>query len=108
MTRMPARAGSRIASAARASAFIVRASRGRAQHGVNDRGSTAQRSLKTWLEVLEAEAIPHAGLGLEMLRRLRVVFDLAPQPRDVHVEVVRLVAVIGPPHVLQQHPVGED
>src|SRR5881296_1468404 len=66
--------------------------------------SPPQRRLNGSLEVVGTEAIAHAGLRHEVFGILRVAFDLPAQPGDVDVQVVRFVAIVRPPDLLQEHP----
>src|SRR5215472_5897166 len=60
------------------------------------------------LPLLRGEAVADAGLGEEVARVLRVGLELAAQAADVGPEVVRLLAVLRPPHPLEERGVVED
>src|SRR5439155_26161501 len=53
------------------------------------------------------EPVADARLRDDVARRLRVRLDLLAQAGDVHVQIVRLVAVFGAPDPAQQHAVGD-
>src|SRR4249919_593208 len=50
----------------------------------------------------ELEAVAHPGLGDEVLWPCRVRLELAPDLRQVHAEIVRLLLVLRAPHVLEE------
>ena len=65
------------------------------------------RSRRERLLVRRDEPVASAGLGEQIARARRVGLELAPQLRDVDVQVVRLVPVGRPPHLAQDRPMRQ-
>src|SRR5512133_823475 len=59
------------------------------------------------LLVLGLEPVAHAWFGDEVARVRRVGFQLAPDLGDEHAQVVRLVPVLRPPHLMQELPLAD-
>src|SRR5512142_1035557 len=55
-----------------------------------------------------AEAVADSGLRDQILRARWIRFELRADVSDVDAEVMGLTAVFGPPHLLQQLPVGHE
>lgn len=51
---------------------------------------------------LHLEAVPHAGLGEQMAGMRRVVFEFAPQLRQIDTKVVGLGGICRSPHFLEE------
>ncbi len=58
--------------------------------------------------MLRQQTITHAGFSEQVTRLPRIHFELAPQPREVDVEVVRLRPIFGSPHLFEQHTISQD
>lgn len=54
-----------------------------------------------------SEPVAHARLGHQVSRVLGIRLDLLAQAGHIDVKIVNLVAVLGAPDLVQQHPVGE-
>src|SRR5437764_466517 len=88
------------------SRFILRRYAGHPQPRLKTRASVLRKGSRCVCARID-EPVARTGLGEDVARPCRVVLDLAPQLRHVHVQVVRLVAVERPPHLPQDHAVRQ-
>src|SRR5574341_1866878 len=61
-----------------------------------------------WRSGWTAEAVSDSGFGEDVAGARGLGFDLAAKLTDRDMQILRLVNVLQPPHLLEQHAMGED
>src|SRR5262249_55503637 len=57
--------------------------------------------------LLGDQTVTRSRLREQVAGAQRIQLDLAPQPRDVDLQVVRAVAALAAPDLVEDHPVGQ-
>src|SRR5262252_9393769 len=70
-------------------------------------GRPASSSTATSATLPGDQTVTRSRLGEQTARAHRVRLDLAPEPRDVDVEVMGAVAAPAAPDLVEDHPVGQ-